>query len=97
MLREFQHHEDLPMILRGLGRARHEQGDDVRAIALLVESLTCCRELGLKYTGGACLAAMAGLWVARGQPVRAARLFGASASITRHQRRADWGGGLLHV
>jgi predicted ATPase len=80
LLRELKH-QDLPLALRGLGRALQEQGNDMGAFAVLVESLTSCRELGLKYAGGACLAAMAGLWVGRGQPVRAARLFGASQAL----------------
>jgi predicted ATPase/DNA-binding SARP family transcriptional activator/tetratricopeptide (TPR) repeat protein len=80
LFRELKH-QDLYLALCGLGRALQEQGDDVGALALLVESLTFSGGLREKYGSGICLAAMAGVWVARGQPVRAARLFGASQAL----------------
>jgi tetratricopeptide (TPR) repeat protein len=80
LFRELKH-QDLYLAARGLARALQEQGDDVGAFALLAESLTFSGGLGEKYGAGICLAAMAGVWVARGQPVRAARLFGASQAL----------------
>jgi hypothetical protein len=67
------------------------QGDDARALALLAESLSSFREQQVLLGIGSVLAAIAGVWAARAQPVRAARaqpvraarLFGASEVLRR--------------
>jgi predicted ATPase len=81
LFRELGYYRNMAWALRGLGRAAHMQGDDVRAFALLVESMTSFGERQEWLGVGACLAAIAGVWGSRGQPARAARLFGASQGL----------------
>jgi len=83
MFRELGYQSSLATALRGLGRAALMQGDDARALALLAESLSSFRERQELFGIGGVLAAIAGVWGARGQPLRAARLFGASEALRR--------------
>src|SRR5262249_28499712 len=64
-----------------LGRVARAQGDDERALALFVEGLTIFQDMQNSYGVGCYLAALAGVWGTRGQPLRAARLFGAAQAL----------------
>ncbi|HEX9373857.1 MAG TPA: LuxR family transcriptional regulator, partial [Roseiflexaceae bacterium] len=68
-------------VLLDLGRAAHHQGDSARALALYQESLALLDELGGTHMIAICLERLAGLLGARGEPERAARLFGAAESL----------------
>ena len=57
------------------------QGDHERAAELYVEGLGLAVEMGDKANAAYCLEGLAGLISERGEPVRAARLFGASEAL----------------
>ena len=57
------------------------QGDHERAAELYVEGLGLAVEMGDKANAAYCLEGLAGLIADRGEPVRAARLFGASEAL----------------
>jgi len=59
----------------------HERGDDVRAAETLTESLVLYKELGLRWGFAYALEGLATVSTAVGQPVRAARLFGAATAL----------------
>ena len=63
-----------------------DQDDYGRAEPLFTQSLGFYQELGLKGGIAACLVGLAGVWGAKGQPERAARLFGAAESLNREMR-----------
>jgi predicted ATPase/DNA-binding CsgD family transcriptional regulator len=67
--------------LVGLGYTAHDQGDDARAVALFAEGLAPFSEVGDRRIIALALDGVAGLAIAWGQPERAARLFGAAASL----------------
>src|SRR5206468_3762823 len=64
-----------------LGYLALAQGDAPRAAAYLAESLARYRELGHREGISLCLAGWAGAVGSLGQPVRAARLFGAAEGL----------------
>ena len=63
------------------GNLALEEGEHGAAQALYVEALTLLRDLNDKWWISRCLDGMAGMAVAREQPVRAARLFGSAAAL----------------
>lgn len=63
-----------------------DQDDYGRAEPLFTQSLGFYRDLGLKGGIAACLVGLAGVLGARGQPERAARLFGAAESLHKEIR-----------
>jgi predicted ATPase/class 3 adenylate cyclase len=69
------------VIFRGLGRLAMKQGDYETARARFEESLVYCRKLGNKNAMPDSLRVFAILSAARGEAERAARLFGAAASL----------------
>jgi hypothetical protein len=65
-----------------LGRTIHAQGDQTQAAAHFTEGLTLfANELGKQSSAIECLAGLAGVTGAQGQPARAARLFGAAEAL----------------
>ena len=68
------------MSSRGLAYVALQRGQVERAAALCRESLLINRERRNSVGLAACLAACAALAVARGQPERAARLYGSAAA-----------------
>lgn len=64
--------------LHNLGQMEHHRGNDSRAYPLLVESLSLIQQLRDRPSISIVLADIAGVWAARVQPERAARLFGAA-------------------
>jgi predicted ATPase/transcriptional regulator with XRE-family HTH domain len=67
--------------LHNLGQVAQQQQDFDQATALLTESLALNRDLGEQQSIATCLAALAAVAAGRRQPVRAARLFGATHSL----------------
>jgi predicted ATPase/DNA-binding CsgD family transcriptional regulator len=67
--------------LVGLGYVARDQADIVRSMAVFAEGLTLCTELGDRHMLALALDGVAGLALARGEPHRAARLFGAAAAL----------------
>jgi predicted ATPase/DNA-binding CsgD family transcriptional regulator len=67
--------------LVGLGYVARDQADIVRSMAVFAEGLTLCTELGDRHMLALALDGVACLAVARGEPHRAARLFGAAAAL----------------
>jgi hypothetical protein len=72
-----------------LGRAVLGQGADARATHLLLEGLRRLRELGDKEGMAVAFEGLAGVAVAQGQAIRAARLYGAAGSL-RTTLGAPW-------
>jgi predicted ATPase len=68
-------------VLRRLGQVALDQADDKEALRLGRTSLTLNLEVGNKRGMTACVAALAGVAMARGQMSRAARLFGAVETL----------------
>jgi len=64
--------------LHNLGQMLHHLGDDASAHRLLRESFVLVRQMGDTPNISVWLADLAGVWVTQGQPLRAARLYGAA-------------------
>jgi len=75
LFRDLDYRDGLAQVLLELARV---QGDRNRAAELFGESLVLCREIESARDMAYCLAGLAGIAAASGQPERAARLFGAA-------------------
>jgi predicted ATPase/DNA-binding CsgD family transcriptional regulator/Tfp pilus assembly protein PilF len=67
--------------VHNLGNIARHMGDMARAHELLSESILIARQLGDRPNLSTRLADLAGLWLAQGQPERAARVFGAAQAL----------------
>jgi hypothetical protein len=67
--------------VHNLGNIARHTGDMARAHDLLSESIRIARQLGDRPNLSTRLADLAGLWLAQGQPERAARVFGAAQAL----------------
>jgi predicted ATPase/class 3 adenylate cyclase len=79
--RELGHRRDIAQVYLELGRVARTQGDAAQAREYYVESLTLFGDLRDKELIPECLEGIAGLASEAGQPVQAARLFGAAESL----------------
>jgi predicted ATPase/DNA-binding XRE family transcriptional regulator len=70
-------------VLHNLGYVAIAEGEQARAIALFTRSLRLCQARGEQRGMAECLVGFACLAAASGQPVRAARLFGAADGALR--------------
>lgn len=68
-------------VLACLGSVANHQGNYDDAEAILREGLILCKELGNKYTMAFCEVGLAGVWSARNEPEKAARLLGAANAL----------------
>ncbi|NTU80280.1 MAG: tetratricopeptide repeat protein [Chloroflexales bacterium] len=75
----------LATCLMNLGRCAQRQGDSERAVSLLVESIRLWQQIGAPLYMAQALTGLGAVAGAKGQPLHAARLFGAAEA-----QQADW-------
>lgn len=81
--RELGDRHSIGMLLHNLGQVALCLYDTNQAAILSTKSLEIAQELGNKYSIANCLEGLAGVAAATGQAQRAARLFGAAASLRK--------------
>jgi non-specific serine/threonine protein kinase len=82
------------VVVFNLGLVAFAQGDHARAHSFFSESLQICKEIGDKLGSVSALEGLAGVYGVRGEPARAARLFGAADAFHKVVNSPIQGGDL---